>query len=300
MDIQDIDSRMELVKASGMCLNVHERLQLEIGLTELCNESDCDELLFWGKIFGDKSDYFIAECLHFQGKYEFPDKHFYWATSKDYKFYPLPDPLEQHNQFADMTDAFSGDPIKIIKNLEAPEGEGEENAAAKEGEGEGEDDLADSTSEDDAVKVPPKNFTELDRLAFVVRAIENDCQIVPLGSVKLTPKHEVRRNEAFRGLCKEKSQCLNSYVHFRSVQDGDKKNKNEMDDAIFQPDFLEAISADPIKGSWSVQADTTGAISIVRSLLWHGYVAFHKLGTQTYGGVYIGNGVKNADLPFML
>jgi radial spoke head protein 9 len=50
------------------------------------------------------------------------------------------------------------------------------------------------------IKVPPKNFTELDRLAYVVRSIENDCSVLPVGAVKLTPTHELRYNDSFRGL----------------------------------------------------------------------------------------------------
>lgn len=38
-------------------------------------------------------------------------------------------------------------------------------------------------------KVPPKNFTELDRLAYVVRVIENDCAVTPVGAFRLTPTH---------------------------------------------------------------------------------------------------------------
>ena len=29
-----------------------------------------------------------------------------------------------------------------------------------------------------------------------------------------------------------------------------------------------------------------------------GYVAYHKTGSRTFGGLYIGNGLKNSDLPF--
>jgi len=50
------------------------------------------------------------------------------------------------------------------------------------------------------LKIPPKNFTELDRLAFVVRAIENDCALAPVGAFKLTPTHELRYNDSFKGL----------------------------------------------------------------------------------------------------
>jgi hypothetical protein len=32
-----------------------------------------------------------------------------------------------------------------------------------------------NSDEEDQVKVPPRNFLEVDRLAYVVRAIEVDC-----------------------------------------------------------------------------------------------------------------------------
>jgi len=70
------------------------------------------------------------------------------------------------------------------------------------------------------------------------------------------------------------------------------------DDAIFRHDFLESINDDPIRGSWSIQPSTTKDSTLIKSLFWPGYFAYLK-GT-IYGGVYIGTGVKNADLPFML
>ena len=67
------------------------------------------------------------------------------------------------------------------------------------GEGESKVIPADNDLEDPIV-IPPKNVTELDRLSYVVRKIEADCHVVPRGSFKLTPIHEIKKNEAFRGL----------------------------------------------------------------------------------------------------
>lgn len=50
------------------------------------------------------------------------------------------------------------------------------------------------------VQIPPRGLTELDRLSYVVNQIDNDCHLVPRGSIKKTPMNEIRRNEAFRGL----------------------------------------------------------------------------------------------------
>jgi radial spoke head protein 9 len=56
------------------------------------------------------------------------------------------------------------------------------------------------SDEEGELKIPPKNFTELDRLAYVVRSIENDCAVAPVGAFKLTPTHELRYNDSFRGI----------------------------------------------------------------------------------------------------
>jgi hypothetical protein len=35
-----------------------------------------------------------------------------------------------------------------------------------------------------------------------------------------------------------------------------------------------------------------------RSLLWPGYAFWHEIGTPAYGGLYVGDGVRNDDLCF--
>jgi hypothetical protein len=62
---------------------------------------------------------------------------------------------------------------------------------------------------------PPKNYTELDRLAYVVRAIDFDCAALPVGALKLTPNHELRYNDSFKGLSTSEAADLSNYQHFR-------------------------------------------------------------------------------------
>jgi hypothetical protein len=63
---------------------------------------------------------------------------------------------------------------------------------------------------------PPKNYTELDRLAYVVRAIDFDCAALPVGAVKLSPTHELRYNDTFKGLITSEAADLSNYQHFRN------------------------------------------------------------------------------------
>lgn len=94
------------------------------------------------------------------------------------------------------------------------------------------------------VEVPPKELSELDRLKYVVLAIENDCQIAPLGAFKMNSQHQVRRNEAFKGLSLAHSINLGSYVHFRNVQTQPYKAALDDASAPFNPKFLESITHD--------------------------------------------------------
>lgn len=79
------------------------------------------------------------------------------------------------------------------------------------------DPLASTEEEDPSASFVPRNFIELDRLQITVYAIENDCHIMPKGSIKLTDQHEVRRNNAFCGLNIDEACNLDLYCHFRSV-----------------------------------------------------------------------------------
>jgi radial spoke head protein 9 len=48
--------------------------------------------------------------------------------------------------------------------------------------------------------LPGKNFSELERLSFVVNTIDYQCGLVPVGALKLTPTHEIIGNINFKGL----------------------------------------------------------------------------------------------------
>ena len=136
----------------------------------------------------------------YTGMYEFPNKKFFWALSKDFEFSELPDLNDQHKSFINNASAyFEGNPKKKLVSVKK-EGEGEgdgDGAGAEKAEDGGEDgenqkkskeNLSD-ISEEEEIKIPPKDLSELDRLTYVVFAIENDCSIAPVGSFKMTPTH---------------------------------------------------------------------------------------------------------------
>jgi radial spoke head protein 9 len=46
--------------------------------------------------------------------------------------------------------------------------------------------------------------------------------------------------------------------------------------------------------------DVTKSVIILRNQYWPGYYAYHRTNTPIFGGLYIGDGLQNVDLPFML
>lgn len=69
---------------------------------------------------------------------------------------------------------------------------------------------------------------------------------------------------------------------------------------VFSNDFLDNLQADLPKGVWSIQVSSDDCCASCRNLTWPGYYAFHGLNTSNFGSLYIGDGIKNIDLAFML
>jgi radial spoke head protein 9 len=74
----------------------------------------------------------------------------------------------------------------------------------------------------------------------------------------------------------------------------------QRDEAVYNSNFLDDISADFPKGSWSLVKDTTGSVANLRNNLWPGFYSFHRVNTPVFGSLYIGNGIRNNELPFMV
>ena len=102
----------------------------------------------------------------------------------------MPNLNDQHIDYINRDNGFfRGEPNRKLKQPvegedETP-AEPEEQEEAEEGDG-AKKELDSHESEAEEIKVPPKELTEIDRLNYVVYAIENDCQIAPLGAFKMT------------------------------------------------------------------------------------------------------------------
>jgi radial spoke head protein 9 len=74
----------------------------------------------------------------------------------------------------------------------------------------------------------------------------------------------------------------------------------DKDDAVLHSDILDPIERDTPSGCWSLQFNGNATGVVVRSLLWPGYYSYNALNCKQFGSVYVGDGIKNSDLPFML
>lgn len=58
--------------------------------------------------------------------------------------------------------------------------------------------------------------------------------------------------------------------------------------------------AQDLRGTWAVQYDAFKGVAQVRSLLFPGYFFYYAANELTWGSLYVGDGLRNNDLIFML
>ena len=279
-----IDEHMKSISAFNcVSISIEEQIKLKTTLDQLKCDIKAEEMLFWGKILGAEKDYYIALAIYYKG-FKFPKKKFYFCSSSTFSFSELPEIQSHHlNEFSKFNTYFIGNPDVILEKFSD-----NKNININEQIG-------------DIFKpnLKLKNLTESDRLSFVVRTIEHDTSIVPLGGFKMLPINEIRRNDLFEGLSSDELDKIENYFHFRKIESQNKKDMIDMGKAVFDFSFLDCLSDDELKCSWSIQTDSAKSVSNIRSIVWPGYYAYHKSNCDLFGGVYIGFGIKNVDIPFM-
>jgi radial spoke head protein 9 len=279
-----IDEHMKSISAFNcVSISIEEQIKLKTTLDQLKCDIKAEEMLFWGKILGAEKDYYIALAIYYKG-FKFPKKKFYFCSSSTFSFSELPEIQSHHlNEFSKFNTYFIGNPDVILEKFSD-----NKNININEQIG-------------DIFKpnLKLKNLTESDRLSFVVRTIEHDTSIVPLGGFKMLPINEIRRNDLFEGLSSDELDKIENYFHFRKIESQNKKDMIDMGKAVFDFSFLDSLSDDNLKGAWSIQTDSAKTVCNIRSLVWNGYFAYHKANTNLFGSVYIGYGIKNMDIPFM-
>lgn len=285
MEVSQLAAQLKYVEANGCTLSIEERTRLDLAIEVLRNDlpAHAGELFFWGKIRGTIRDYFI---VFYYGRSRpetasaVPPKHHFWCSSTNFTFSKLAVPSEEACQkLGNLTNLFSGEfDSVLVESNDAPQ-------------------VIDAAA---GIILPPKHLTEMDRLAVVVKQIDEQCSCVPKGSFKCTPTKNVCANEGFRGLNVEDSCNLSNWQHLRAIKLEKNKNLAARDEQVYNDEFLDDLECDKPLKCWSVLKDTTGSVAILRSQLWPGFFAYHRANTPVHGSVYMGEGIQNVSLPFML
>lgn len=287
MELLDLQSGLESIASSGHILNCQEIIGVQSGLTVLRSQETCEKIYFWGKIFGQTSDYYIAYALG-DSDFEFPSKVFYFA-GENFEFKALARLTEEMAEriiSLGIEKPFTGDAGKLIEEQPA---DGEEPPPA-------EDEGAEAQ---EAVEKPEK-LTEAHRLAQIVQEIDFDTAVVPKGAYALNESHMVVPSNDFKGLGLTEATSLSKYMHYRPPTSVAALRALARNDVQFYANFLDPVDGDLPKGCWALRQDPSLALVTLRSLSWPGYVAFHVPATTRFGGLYFGYAQRNRDLPFMV
>ncbi|XP_073694515.1 radial spoke head protein 9 homolog [Garra rufa] len=277
MDSESLHYSLDLAAGNGLTLSSEQRAALQTSLIILKRNYKFSRVLFWGKILGIKCDYFIAQGVEDDEMKN--RKSLYSLNCMDWHLLP---PATE-SMIADVAFAakgrFTGDPSHEYEHTEIRiKGEGD-----------------DATEEEVTVKV-----NEASRLATTVSNIDKDASVVPRGAFTKSPGGKVQTNRSFGGLDPVEAAKLCNYLHFHEPVNLKKKSILEMSHLNPAIDFLDPLSEDVPTGSWSLQLERGGTMCVLRSLLWLGLTFFHVPQTPQHGYIYMGDGLMNLDLPFML
>ncbi|XP_031437919.1 radial spoke head protein 9 homolog [Clupea harengus] len=277
MDSTSLFYALDLVSGAGLTLSSEQKAALKTSLIILQKNYKFQRVLFWGKILGITGDYFIAQGVTDD---EMRDKKtLYSLNCMDWNL--LPPPTDEMTAYVNIAaiGRFIGDPSHEYEYTETRRfGEGDE-----------------AQEEDIMIKV-----TEEKRLATTVARIDQEVSVVPRGAYIKNPHGTVQKNRSFEGLSFGEAGKLSNYLHFSEPKQPRKLSILVTAESDPCKDFLDRLSEDLPKGSWSIQFERGSSVCVLRSLLWLGLSFFHIPETPQHGYIYMGPGLKNLDLPFML
>jgi radial spoke head protein 9 len=278
MNSRNLHLNIDFVGSSGIILSPEQKASLQASLVVLQTNQKFEQVYFWGKVLGVNDDYFIAQGV--SGDLFAEKRTLYSMDCVNWGL--LTPPTEEMLQKARlMTGRFTGDPSFECQHHEVRKVKVDE-------ENETEEEIITTMKEED-------------RLAAVITDIDREVRIIPRGAFVRLPTGQVSQNKSFDGLSVTEAGKLCNYLHTRKAENLFQKSilqRANLDKSI---DFMDSIEDDlPRGGSWSIQYERGDAVVTIRSLLWLGYIFYHVPETRQYGSVYVGDGCKNIDLPFML
>ncbi|XP_065159059.1 radial spoke head protein 9 homolog [Atheta coriaria] len=276
MDINSLVHTLDTCGQMGLILSTEESLVLHNSLLLLQNENHFRKIFFWGKIFGEEQDYYIA--YGYQKDALLGNTFYYSKNCTDWGLLP---PASEAAKLLTPFCAtkFQGDPSVVVDIL----------------------------VEDDEITIPEKErkpkirpLKEEDRLAATVYYINFEAVVIPRGVLFKREDGVVVENLSFQGLDDLESLEVKTFLHFRKPEQKWNKNLLTRNDYNYAIDFLDSAGDDVPEGCFAVQTSPGGTYVIVKSLYWPGFMLWHRLKTPEYGFVYFGHGKKCFDVPFMV
>mmetsp|Transcript_3866 Transcript_3866/g.8287 ORF Transcript_3866/g.8287 Transcript_3866/m.8287 type:complete len:276 (+) Transcript_3866:155-982(+) len=259
--------------SQGAVVSAEQQAALDYSLPIKRAEAGLKTLVLWGKVLTlNGKDYLIAEGYNdpllknqsvvFEAKYFYSQDGVKWVDLQAVD-------AETAVRAGTIRSILSGDATKLFEvqeddpNAPPPPAEGEEEAA---GEEEGPKKLV--------FQIP-----ELAILRVMIDSINATCGVVPAGSMLPDALNRIVVNRLYAGAAYPEK--LESYTHRTTLPGGP------------------TLAAD-LRGTWSVNYDPFRGIAVVRSLLYPGYTFYYTSHDNTWGALYVGDGLRNNDLIFML
>ncbi|XP_074102921.1 radial spoke head protein 9 [Cotesia typhae] len=280
MEYNKLSESIDTVGYSGVCIGTERSQLLKNSLLLLGKENNFDKIYYWGRINGIERDYYIA---YGHGKDYLRNQTYYYSFNcLDWLLLPKATKTDKVISSL-LTNYFQGDP-SVKTSAQVPDFS-----------------LSDEeTSKSIENGVTSCEIKEEDRLSATVDLINNDSIIIPRGSWIKHPSGDVGKNAAFTGLNLNECLELKSYLHARLPLRKSDMNLIKKQDYNCALDFLDSIDIDLSKECWSLQLHLKDNLIIIRNLYWPGMTFYHKINSSEYGSIYVGDGIKNKCLAFMI
>merc|ERR1711998_21959 len=275
MEVSGLFSVLDNTAFPGGTLSVEERSGLQASLVLLKESQHFKEIRFWGKVRGLARDYLICQgSIDETGNVApFDTARVTFKSTDAVVWTALAEVDDAMKAKCSMiNDLFTGDLGKVS------------------GEGGG----------DEGGEVSADTVTEEKRLAALVAAVDEACAMAPKGAPLLDARHRVVQSPSYRGMVPEAAMDIKSYVHWRIPKQAAKKKAFDTKGLSQTTDFLDSLEGDEPTGCWSTIFEPNACMATLRNNIYPGFVAFSSLSSPAYGYVYMGNGVRNDDIAFML
>lgn len=262
---------LKYLAPSGCTLSTEVVAALDHSIPIKRMEAGVQHLTLWGKVTArNGKDYLIAEGsngCHLRDKKVVLEFKYYFSQNGT-KWVDLPKiDDETRNKAGKIRTMLTGDPSHQypVKDSTMPQP-----VKADGQDPEGDQELEDQTT---------AKVSELQRLRYMIEVINLGTAVMPCGTMVPDAYNKLVPNKLFSGI--DYPHKLESYQHRHCPLDGNTLAKD-------------------LRGTWSLMGDAFRDITILRSLVYPGYAFYYNGQDCSWGGLYMGDGLRNHDLVFML